>query len=66
MFASNVNKVQLPTERSAELVNQPTQSGVSVLGLAVGLHLYQGCTFTCYRNWMYPYTAVALFYLKKL
>jgi len=58
-------KVQLPTVLSAELVNQPTQSGVSVLRLAVGLHLYQGCTFTCYRNWMYPYTAGTIFYLKK-
>jgi hypothetical protein len=57
-------KVQLPTVLSTELVNQPTPSGVSVLRLAVGLHLYQGCTFTCYRNWMYPYTAGALFYLK--
>lgn len=58
-------KVQLPTVLSAELVNQPTQSGVSVLRLAVGLHLYQGCTFTCYRNWMYPYTAGTLLYMKK-
>jgi hypothetical protein len=57
-------KVQLPTALSTELVNQPTQSGVCVLRLAVGLHLYQGCTFTCYKNWMYPYTAGALFYLK--
>ena len=56
--------VQLPTASSTELVNQPTQSGVSVLRLAVGLHLYQGCTLTCYRNWMYPYTTGELFYLK--
>jgi len=43
-------KVQPPTVLSTELVNQPTQSGVSVLRPPVGLHLYQGCTFTCYRN----------------
>jgi hypothetical protein len=64
MFAISVNKLQLPAVLSTELVNQPTQSGVSVLRLAVGLQAYQGCTFICYRNWMYPHSAGALLYLK--